>query len=130
MRISINIDLDRVYGDDDSYSKSKIERLQQAISILNNEQEHKKNMYEKQREEMQQKMPIPSHIDRKTGGHISCIKQIINDLESSHKPIPMEDVIKEAVNKNIDDDEVMDIIDKLKRSGNIYEPRLGFIQKI
>ena len=39
-----------------------------------------------------------------------------------------DDVIKEAEAKGVED--IDDVIEKLKRSGDIFEPKRGFIQKI
>ncbi len=77
-------------------------------------------------------------IDRITTGisasqrsHISLIKEIINDLESKiGKTIPIEDITEGAKNKGIDSDKVDEIIERLKRSGDIFEPRHGFVSKI
>jgi replicative DNA helicase Mcm len=77
-------------------------------------------------------------IDRITTGisasqrsHISLIKEIINDLESKiGKTIPIEDITTEAKNKGIDSDKVDEVIEKLKRAGDIFEPRHGFVSKI
>ncbi|MBD3354597.1 hypothetical protein GF361_01270 [Candidatus Woesearchaeota archaeon] len=75
-------------------------------------------------------------IDRITTGitasqrnKIVVIKEIINELENKiGKTIPLDDLIKEAEDKGIED--IDDAIEKLKRSGDIFEPKRGFIQKI
>jgi len=75
-------------------------------------------------------------IDRITTGitasqrnKIVVIKEIINELENKiGKTIPLDDLIKEAEEKGIKD--IDDAIEKLKRSGDIFEPKRGFIQKI
>gem|GEM_PF-6653509 len=42
--------------------------------------------------------------------------------------VSVDDVIEEAVsNYNMDRDEVRDIIERLKRDGDIFEPRHGFL---
>ena len=46
------------------------------------------------------------------------------------KSIPVEDIVAEATEKNISESQVEEIIEKLKREGEIYEPRRGFISKI
>ena len=77
-------------------------------------------------------------IDRITTGisasqrsHISVIKDIINDLEAKiGKTIPIEDITEKAKNKGVDPDQVDEIIEKLKRAGDIFEPRHGFISRI
>ncbi|MEA3514145.1 MAG: hypothetical protein U9R34_01580 [Nanoarchaeota archaeon] len=78
-------------------------------------------------------------IDRITTGisssqrsHIIIVKEIINTLEkkSDNKPIPVDDIITEAEIKGIAGDIVEDTLEKLKRSGDIYEPRTGFFKKM
>jgi len=77
-------------------------------------------------------------IDRITTGisasqrsHIVQIKDIISDLEAKiGKTIPIEDITEEASNKGIEADKVDEIIEKLKRVGEIFEPRHGFISAI
>ncbi|MBW2996135.1 ATP-binding protein [Candidatus Woesearchaeota archaeon] len=75
-------------------------------------------------------------IDRITSGitasqrnKVHIVKEIIDELENKiGKTIPLDDVIKEAEAQGVGD--VDDIIEKLKRSGDIFEPKRGFIQKI
>jgi replicative DNA helicase Mcm len=63
--------------------------------------------------------------------NIHLIKKTINDLESKvGKTIPLEDIEEIAKEKGLSDDEISEVIDKLKRSGDIFEPKRGFIQKI
>ena len=42
----------------------------------------------------------------------------------------MEDIMAEATDKKISESQVEEIIEKLKREGEVYEPRRGFISKI
>jgi len=59
------------------------------------------------------------------------IKEIIQDLEMKvGKTIPVEDLIKAATEKDITETEAEEIIQKLKRAGDIFEPRRGFISRI
>jgi len=75
-------------------------------------------------------------IDRITTGitasqrnKIVIIKEIIDELENKiGKTIPLEDLMKEAEAKGIGD--VDEAIEKLKRSGDIFEPKRGFISRI
>lgn len=77
-------------------------------------------------------------IDRLTTGisasqrsHISLVKEIINDLENKiGKTIPIEDITQEAKSKGVESDKVDEVIEKLKRAGDIFEPRHGFVSKI
>ncbi len=77
-------------------------------------------------------------IDRITTGvtatersKIVQIKEIITDLENRiGKTIPLDDILRDASEKGIDETEVEEVLEKLKRSGDLFEPRRGFIQKI
>ena len=75
-------------------------------------------------------------IDRLTTGittsqrtKIIVTKEIIDELENKiGKTIPIDDLAKEAEVKGIKD--IDSIIENLKRSGDIFEPKRGFIQRI
>ncbi|NJL44057.1 MAG: minichromosome maintenance protein MCM [Nitrosarchaeum sp.] len=77
-------------------------------------------------------------IDRITTGvtasqrsHIHVIKEIIADLERElGKSVPVEDVIREAEIKGISGDKVEEIMEKLKRSGDLFSPRQGHVSRI
>ena len=59
------------------------------------------------------------------------IKEILAELESKlGKTIPMENVVSAATEGGLTESEVEEIIERLKRMGDIYEPRHGFIQKL
>lgn len=77
-------------------------------------------------------------IDRITTGisasqrsHISLIKEIIHELEAvMGKVIPIDDIVREAGIKGIADDTTHDVIEKLKRAGDIYSPKHGFVARL
>ncbi len=77
-------------------------------------------------------------IDRITTGitatqrsKIVMTREIINELEETFgKTIPVEDIIKSAKEKGVSDEDLEEALEKLKRSGDIFEPRRGIIQKI
>ncbi len=53
------------------------------------------------------------------------IKELITKMNNNYKGmIPIEDLLKES---KMDEDEFEEVLEKLKRSGEIYEPRRGFI---
>ncbi len=59
------------------------------------------------------------------------LKSIIEEQQNKiGKIIPIEDIIKEAKNKDITEDQVEEMIEKLKRSGDVFEPKPGFISLI
>ncbi|MFH2019828.1 MAG: minichromosome maintenance protein MCM [archaeon] len=74
---------------------------------------------------------ISSGVSASERGNIVLIKEILTELETKvGKQIPIEDVLIEASNKGIKEEIVMETIEKLKRSGDLYEPKKGHIAKI
>jgi len=75
---------------------------------------------------------ISSRITATQRGGISIIKELIGSLEEQMgaKIIPIENIIEVAQEKNISKDQVEDILEKLRRSGDIFEPKRGFVQKL
>jgi replicative DNA helicase Mcm len=77
-------------------------------------------------------------IDRITTGigasqrnKISVLREAIDDLENKlGKTIPIEELMREASSRGIDERDVEEVLERLKRSGDIFEPKRGFIQKI
>ncbi len=78
-------------------------------------------------------------IDRITTGittseraKIVGVREIINELEQKlgNKIIPLEEIIKAAAEKGLGEEKVLESIEKLKRSGDLFEPRKGHISKI
>lgn len=77
-------------------------------------------------------------IDRITTGitatersKIVGVREIIADLEIKlGKAIPIDDIVREAAERGIKDADVEESIEKLKRSGDIFEPRRGFLQRL
>ncbi|MFH1376163.1 MAG: LAGLIDADG family homing endonuclease [Candidatus Woesearchaeota archaeon] len=65
-------------------------------------------------------------------GRVIAIREIITMLEAKKgsKNIPIEDILIEALEKGIPEEKVEEAIEKLKRSGDIFSPKIGFIQKI
>jgi len=59
------------------------------------------------------------------------IKDIINELGNLlGQVIPAEDIMKKAEEKGIKPDKVDEVLEKMKRKGDIYEPRAGFYSKL
>ncbi len=59
------------------------------------------------------------------------IREVINELEHAiGKVIPLDEIIKAAKDKGMDEEKVIEAIEKLKRSGDIFEPKRGSISKI
>ena len=59
------------------------------------------------------------------------LKDIISELETKlGKSIPIEDVVAEAKSRGLDEDKVEEALERLKRSGDVFEPRRGFVSRI
>ena len=70
-------------------------------------------------------------IVKKAKGSVNDVKNIINKLTKTiGRDIPIADIIMEATYKKIDAEKVEECVEKLKCSGDILEPRSGFIQKL
>ncbi len=74
---------------------------------------------------------LTTGVSSSARSNIIVIKEVINDLENKvGKTVPIEDVVKEAQEKGVSADKAEEVVEKLKRSGDIFEPKRGFIQKI
>jgi len=74
---------------------------------------------------------ITTGVTASQRSRIVLIKEIIEELENRvGKQIPIEDVLMEALKRKISESDVEEAIEKLKRVGDIFEPRRGFIQRI
>ncbi|HLC97012.1 MAG TPA: minichromosome maintenance protein MCM [Candidatus Nanoarchaeia archaeon] len=74
---------------------------------------------------------IATGISSSERSHIMTVKEVISELESKiGKTIPIDDIVSECKAKGISEDKVEESLEKLKRTGDIFEPRRGFVQKI
>jgi len=75
---------------------------------------------------------LSSRITATQRSSISIMKEIIHALEEQQKEkiISIENIIEAAKEKNISQEKVEDILEKLRRSGDIFEPKKGFIQRL
>lgn len=73
---------------------------------------------------------ISSGVPASERSAISTIKDIINNLSVKYKEIPIDEIINEAKARSMKEDKINEIIEKLKRSGDIFEPKKDFISKI
>jgi replicative DNA helicase Mcm len=74
---------------------------------------------------------ISTGIPASQRSRIVQVREIINELESTFgKTIPLEDIISSASEKGIEEAEVEEIIERLKRSGDIFEPKRNFLSKL
>ena len=75
---------------------------------------------------------LSSKITATQRGTITISKEIINSVEEelNTKTIPVENIIAAAQVKNISQELVEETLEKLRRSGDIFEPKPGSIQKL
>jgi len=74
---------------------------------------------------------ISTGIPASQRSRIVQVREIITELEASlGKTIPLEDILRSASEKGIEESEVEEIIERLKRSGDIFEPKRNFISKL
>jgi len=75
---------------------------------------------------------IGSKMTATQRGGISIVKEVIAQLEGelSAKIIPVEAIVEAAQQKNIAKEQVEEVLEKLRRSGDIFEPKRGFIQRL
>lgn len=74
---------------------------------------------------------ITTGITASQRSEIGVLKEIINDLEKIlGKEVPIEDIQREAELRGIERERTDDILEKLKRSGDIFSPKHGRISRI
>ncbi|MBI3052187.1 hypothetical protein HYY74_07090 [Candidatus Woesearchaeota archaeon] len=73
---------------------------------------------------------ISTGIPASERSRIYAVRDIIKELESKiGNLIPVEDILKIALDKGIAETDVEQLIEKLKRDGDIYEPKPGFVRR-
>jgi replicative DNA helicase Mcm len=74
---------------------------------------------------------IATGISSSERNKIVNVREIISRLEESlGRTIPIDEIIKAASEKGMSEEKVEEAIEKLKKSGDIFEPRRGFISRI
>lgn len=74
---------------------------------------------------------IASGISAKERNKLSIIQRIIIDLETKlGKTLPEDEIIRVAETEGMQRSEIEEILESLKRRGDIYEPRQGVIQRM
>ena len=75
---------------------------------------------------------LSSKITATQRSTMSIIKEIIHALEEQlqNKVVPVEQIKEAAKEKNITGEQVDDILEKLRRSGDIFEPKRNFVQSL
>ncbi len=74
---------------------------------------------------------LSTGITASTRSRIVNLREIIVNLsENRGKTLAVGDIVEEANKKNISETEVYDLIEKLKKEGELYEPKKGFVSRI
>jgi replicative DNA helicase Mcm len=75
---------------------------------------------------------LSSRITATQRSGMSSIKEILSALEEQlqSKVIPIEDIVEAATERSITKEQVEDILEKLRRGGDVFEPKRGFIQRL
>ncbi|MBI2576515.1 hypothetical protein HYV84_04840 [Candidatus Woesearchaeota archaeon] len=74
---------------------------------------------------------IATGVSAAARSNIMIIKEIINDIEEKvGAAVPLEDVLAAAKEKGVPEEKADEVIEKLKRSGEIFEPKHGIITKL
>ncbi len=73
---------------------------------------------------------IATGVSASARSHIITVKEIINELGEKIKTIPIDDIVAAAREKGVAGDKVEETIEKLKKIGDIFEPKHGFLQKL
>ena len=74
---------------------------------------------------------IATGMTYSTRNNLKILIDILNQLSKTMgKTIPIDDVIVEAVKQGINESEIEELIEKLKRGGDIIEPRRGYLMVI
>lgn len=105
----------------------KIEHAKKAISLLQNYLESVG--FDKETGQID--------IDRVATGQpaserklIYVVRDIADDMFLENKTIEMEELVQRIVNKGYDKNKIEDCIEKLKRHGELFEPKNGWIMKV
>ena len=74
---------------------------------------------------------ISTGITASTRNKIIVVREIINEIDATgKKTIPIEEIMGMATEKNLTESQVEEVIEKLKREGEIFEPRRGWVSKV
>ncbi len=71
---------------------------------------------------------ITSGQTQSSRDHMRVITEIVKSKGKEMDRVPIQDVIAEALSRGIEEEKVRDLITKLKKAGDIYEPSHGFLK--
>ncbi|MEK6936892.1 MAG: minichromosome maintenance protein MCM [Nanoarchaeota archaeon] len=74
---------------------------------------------------------LSTGISTSQRGKIIIVREVINEFDRNGvKTIPIEDVINICKEKGLEESRIETILDQLKKEGEIFQPKVGFISKI
>ncbi|HLD87662.1 MAG TPA: minichromosome maintenance protein MCM, partial [Candidatus Nanoarchaeia archaeon] len=74
---------------------------------------------------------IATGVGASQRNNVFIVKEILSDLEAKvGKTVSIEDIMNEAKNRGLESEKVEEAIEKLRRIGDIFEPRRGFISRL
>ncbi|MFB6192774.1 MAG: minichromosome maintenance protein MCM [Candidatus Nanohaloarchaea archaeon] len=73
---------------------------------------------------------IESGVSSSQRNRVQTVKHIIDTISGSDDSAPIEDVLDEAEEEGIGRDKAEEVIENLKRDGELFEPKQGQVQKI
>lgn len=74
---------------------------------------------------------IQTGVTAATRNKIIIIRDIITAMEGKgKKTIPIEEIMAESLARGLTEQQVEEVLEKMKRSGDLFEPKQGFISKI
>ncbi len=74
---------------------------------------------------------ITTGIPASERGKIYTLREIIRELEGKiGKTIPIEEVLNAALGKGMNESDFEQLVEKLKREGDLWEPRPGFLSRM
>ncbi|WP_414837489.1 minichromosome maintenance protein MCM [Candidatus Nanosalina sp. VS9-1] len=72
---------------------------------------------------------IESGVSSSERNRLQSVKHIINEMAEDGE-VEIEEVLDRAEEEDFERDQAEEVIERLKRDGELYEPKQGFIQKI
>jgi replicative DNA helicase Mcm len=74
---------------------------------------------------------IVTGITSSQRSRIITVRELIKELEAKYgSNIPIADLVDAAKDKGIDESKVEDIVDRLKRDGELFEPKHGIVRRM
>ncbi len=73
---------------------------------------------------------IESGVSSSQRNRIQTLKHLVDELAKDDGSAEIESVLERASEEGIDQEKAEDIIERLKREGELFEPKQGFVQKI